>query len=299
MSAVPGAGNPASADIDTNLTSGVASTESCHVPFCSPDAEPERDTGPLADRSQSRQATEAVVFPELAVGYSPEQVAAWEDRRVRTLKYIQRGFDYSHQLAVGSVESVSALAAKEGLSRRRISWLVRLTQLAPEILQDLSNATRIGPVPTAKQLLNILRSKSHKGQLVRYTTFIQEESIPARSGGLKTKLRTHLSGFQHIFERARLYRDMCQSGRYGSLRAVGKVEGVTGDYIGQHLALLALAPDIVARLDVPVAQRPPAIAWTDLLKVARIRDQEEQRRTFERILKESRPGGDEMEQLKS
>lgn len=99
-------------------------------------------------------------------------------------------------------------------------------------------------------------------------------SSPARSPKQRGK------GVQHLFARARRYRQMLDSGQAKSLRDLGRQEGITGARVCQILNLLELAPEIVEQVDVPFERLPPGINVTRLREIAASQDRKEQRRRF-------------------
>ena len=205
----------------------------------------------------------------------------WKRRRQQMAERIQQGLDYFEQLAVDPDRNISALAAKVWLPKARVIHLLRLSQLAPEILEDVCDLTRTSPIPSGHQLREISRIKAHDLQRQRYAQFLQGQ-VPLQ---FDTSVKpAHPKGFQSLFERAHRYQALLQSGNYASLTAIGRAERLDSAYIGQILALLQLAPDIIARLDVPAEQSIAGLTHKDLRKVARIRDVEDQRRVFEQVV---------------
>lgn len=153
--------------------------------------------------------------------------------------------------------------------------------LAPEILEDLIQGDPSQPVPTEPQLRKLAQPGSPAAQVKLYRRLLRQEraSLGSQTASNPDR-RAHRRGFQPLFALARKYQAMCESGEYRNLRALGAAEGISGERVGQVLALLSLAPDIIAQLDVPAERLPHGFGWKDLLKLTRVRAWEEQRHTF-------------------
>ena len=87
-------------------------------------------------------------------------------------------------------------------------------------------------------------------------------------------------GYQADLERARRLQKLWDTGAYDSLKALGRVEGVTGARVSQLLNLLHLAPEILVVLDVPEEELPAGISKSDVRALARLRSQDAQRAAF-------------------
>ena len=105
----------------------------------------------------------------------------------------------------------------------------------------------------------------------------------AAAGGTRPRKRRG-KGVQHLFARARRYRQMLDSGQAKSLRDLGRQEGISGARVCQILNVLELAPEIVEQVDVPFEQLPPGINVTRLREIAASQDRDEQCRRFRRAL---------------
>ena len=91
-------------------------------------------------------------------------------------------------------------------------------------------------------------------------------------------------GVQHLFERARRFRQMLDSGQVKSLRDLGQQEGISGARVCQILNVLDLAPEIIEQVDVPVEMLPPGVDVTRLRKIAAAQDHVEQLQRFREVL---------------
>lgn len=106
---------------------------------------------------------------------------------------------------------------------------------------------------------------------------------PAVAGSSRTRKRRG-KGVQHLFERARRFRRMLDSGQAKSLRDLGQQEGISGARVCQILNVLDLAPEIIKRVDVPAAELPQGIDVTRLRWIATAQDHTEQIRRFRAVV---------------
>lgn len=203
---------------------------------------------------------------------------------------LERARAWGGEIKAGLVENASALAIREGLTRARVSQILRLEDLAPSILEDISDPARTGPLPTEHQLRKITLMPNPREQVRLYRRYTEEIREPAKALPTPKQTRVYQRGFQHLFAKARVYREMCESGTFGSLREVGRSEGVSGERVGQLLALLTLAPEIISRLDVPAGERPEGIQWDDLRRLTKFRNPAEQIREFQVLLEPGQSG---------
>lgn len=105
-------------------------------------------------------------------------------------------------------------------------------------------------------------------------------TVPS-TGGVSTRPpKQRGKGVQHLFARARRYRQKLDSGQAKSLRQLGRQEGITGARVCQILNLLDLAPEIVEQVDVPLEQLPSGINVTRLREIAAAPEHAEQLRRF-------------------
>ena len=91
-------------------------------------------------------------------------------------------------------------------------------------------------------------------------------------------------GVQHLFARARRYRQMLDSSQAKSLRDLGRQEGISGARVCQILNVLDLAPEIIDQVDVPAEQLPPGINVTRLREIAASQDHAEQLRRIRKVI---------------
>lgn len=176
------------------------------------------------------------------------------------------------------MKNAAEIAEREGLTRARVSQLMRLLRLAPEILADIEDAEGAGPVPTEARLRKLAGLKTPERQIAQYRRLCAAEAEARRArSGRKPKAAPPRRGLQHLFERARRYHAMLESGKARSLEEIGRAEGVTGARIRQIVQLLHLAPEIVSAVDVPAEDLPAGVSERTLRKLGRMRTWEEQR----------------------
>jgi hypothetical protein len=204
---------------------------------------------------------------------------AWAARRARLRGFLQRGRDFKAWLAESSCRSTVTLAAMHGCSRARIYQQLALAELCPEIQADLDDEARTTPVPKEVELRQLAKLSPvdqiwKYGQLTGELLAVKDSRRVARLGG-----------FQHLFARARLLRDRFDTGAYRTIAELGATEGLSCARASCLLNLLGLAPDIIARCDVPKAEAPP-LTERELRRIARIVEHDAQRAAFERLLGE-------------
>jgi len=184
----------------------------------------------------------------------------------------------------GEVANAAEVSRKENLTRARVSQLLGLLRLDPVILADLESEEGAGPVPTEGALRKLSMQPAAK-QRAQYGSLIEKEEKmgrPRRSGPPHARAHLPRRGLSHLFEQARRYQTLLDSGEVRSLEEIGKRDGISGSRVGQVLGLLQLAPDIVDLLVDQPAGDERAITYRELLRIARMPDLTAQRRAFYR-----------------
>lgn len=213
----------------------------------------------------------------------------WSDRRSRLRNLLQRALSWEQAIREGSAANRAEIAQVEGITRARVSQVMRLLDLAEEIQKEILDEARTGPIPTERQLRQLARVRPHDLQLVRYRRLVAELDPPrvtAWKGRPRPESRARRQGFQHLFDQARRYQRLLDSGDHLTLESIGRAVGVTGTRVGQVLNLLHLAPEIIEALDVPAEQAPQGITTGAIRALARLREHGEQLARFERMLVE-------------
>ena len=93
----------------------------------------------------------------------------WASRRAALRGHLARARDFARRIETGRVENAADLAGREGLTRARVSQLLRLLKLSPVILADIEDVEGTGPVPTEAELRKLAGTKkvrdiTRKGQ---------------------------------------------------------------------------------------------------------------------------------------
>lgn len=224
---------------------------------------------------------------------------AWSPRLQAIRDRLAQARGWKRWLAEASDRRPVDVAKHEGLSRARVSQLMRLLDLAPEVVRDLEHPDRAGPVPSEKQLREVAMIADPFEQVRQYRAMVAnapaaqpapeepEAAAPAVQVLNVAPLEVdapptapvHVRGFQHLFERARRYHEMMDGESVRSVVEVARLEGVSPSRVSQLLYLLQLAPPIVAVLDVPEALCPP-VTHKEILGIARMKSKSQQIKAF-------------------
>ena len=183
------------------------------------------------------------------------------------------------------MRNAAELAGREGLTRARVSQLLRLLQLAPQVLADLEDPEGTGPVPTEAALRKLAGVKTPERQFAQYHRLCAAEAAGRAPRRGATRARPPQRGLQHLFERARRYHAAMEAGEYRSLEELGRAEGVTGRRIAQILQLLQLEPEIIEAVDVPAEELPKGVTDRRLREVAKLRGREEQMAAWAELMR--------------
>ena len=222
---------------------------------------------------------QVVARSDVPLGERPEappapEVDPWGTARAQLV----RAREFQRRLDAGEVKSRAALARAEDMSRARVTQVMRLLDLAPEIRQRIERDRSSGRGLAQIALRRIAILEHHQEQLEAFAQALGEQ--PSLDDRSRHREAPRPRGFRHLFERARRYRAMLDADPALTLNDLGAMEGITGVRVGQVLALLHLAPQIVAALDVPVEQVPEGVTYGAVRRLARVRDRGEQLRRF-------------------
>lgn len=224
---------------------------------------------------------------------------AWSPRLQAIRNRLAQARGWKRWLAEDPERRPVDIARHEGLSRARVSQMMRLLDLAPEVVWDLERPDRAGPVPSEKQLREVAMLADPFEQVRQYRAMLAnapaeqpvaeepEAAAPAVQVLNVAPLEVdappvapvHVRGFQHLFERARRYHEMMDGESVRSVVEVARLEGVSPSRVSQLLYLLQLAPPIVAVLDVPEALCPP-VTHKEILGIARMKSKSQQIKAF-------------------
>lgn len=232
-----------------------------------------RDAGVASERGGATEAGDHAAS-SLAVASEPPEADRWTDPRARLAERLRLAFAWRAWLAADGRRKASQIARRERLSRARVCQILALADLAPGVAADLLHGA--GPVPNERQLYALARRPAPE-QEAAYRALC--EPAPPRPGEARAANATRSRGFQHTFARARRYQEILDEGVIRTLAELGRIEGVTGNRVGQVLLLLHLAPEIIAALDVP-PEWCPAVPEKELRRIARMDGREAQVSAF-------------------
>ncbi|MCB9685990.1 MAG: hypothetical protein H6738_02820 [Alphaproteobacteria bacterium] len=201
----------------------------------------------------------------------------WADRRAGLRDRLERARRFERLIATGAVKNAADVASREGITRARVSQILRLLKLAPSILQELEDPEASGPVPPEKELRK-LAGVPRPRQPKRYEELVATEGFEGGKAGRggSPRSRVQRRGLQHQFERARRFQAMLDSGEFRSLEEIGQAEGLTGGRVAQLLNLLHLVPEIIEVVDVAAERVPAGVSERKLRAIARLQDHDEQ-----------------------
>ena len=241
------------------------------------DSDPNRATG-TGNRAtgDGDRATDAEEVDEGCILDVARFEDPWASRRAALRGHLARARDFARRIETGRVDNAADLAAREGLTRARVSQLLRLLKLAPAILADLEEVEGTGPVPTEAALRKLAGTKSPERQVYEYRRLCGAEAAGRPPQPPVRRALPPQRGLQHLFERARRYHALLEAGEHRSLNELGRAEGVTGNRVAQVLRLLQLDPELIAQVDVVPSELPDGITEKKLRRVAGLRTREEQ-----------------------
>ena len=232
---------------------------------------------------ESRQSAFPPNAPESRQIIPPNREDPWATRRDALRASIARARAMKQDIASGREKNAAAIATREGLTRARVSQLLRLLRLAPTIIAGLEDTTANGAAPREVELRKIAGLASEQAQVAAYEKLCLQESSKRQRRKTKPRQVVGRKGYRHLFDQARSYHEALATKRVKSIAALGRSEGVSGSRVGQIMVLLYLAPDIIEQLE-STDESLPGVTVKELRRIARIRDQERQRKEFEELL---------------
>jgi len=212
-------------------------------------------------------------------------VDPWAGALARVRAQLDRARKWQAWLDQDPERTAADLARRDGLSPARVSQVLKLLNLDPTILADLDRPDRAGPVPSELVLRRIAALPTAGAQRARYAA-VCTPSAPT-SGGVHrrddplTRPAPRHDDFRYALERARRYQGWLDDGTHVSLASLGRAEGISGTRVGQLLALLHLAPEIVAVLEQPKEELPSGLSGKAVRAITHIRGEKAQRAAFE------------------
>jgi len=192
----------------------------------------------------------------------------WATRRCALRGHLNRARSFRERIDQGLVANAAAVAAEEGLTRARVCQLLKLLDLAPEVLDDIGDAAGAGPVPSEHKLRKLAGVLPVEDQVEGYRELVEAEWASRGEPAGTRKPLLPRRGFQHLFRRARRYHAMLESGEATSMESIARAEGISSTRVRQVLMLLQLPPDVVEMVDVPASQLPPGLREKGLRELA-------------------------------
>ena len=192
----------------------------------------------------------------------------WATRRRALRGHLRRARGFRERIDKGLVANAATVAAEEGLTRARVCQLMKLLDLAPDVLADLGDEGGVGPVPSEHKLRKLASVRPVENQGDRYRELCEAEGAGQKRGVASPKSPLPRRGFQHLFRRARRYHTMLESGEAPSMEAIAQREGISSTRVRQVLTLLQLPPEMVERVDVPAGELPNGLREKDLRRLA-------------------------------
>ena len=193
----------------------------------------------------------------------------WATRRRALRGHLHRARRFRERIDQGQVANAAAVAAEEGLTRARVCQLLKLLDLAPEVLDDIEDEDGVGPVPSEHKLRKLAGVRPVEDQVERYKELYEGEASGRERGG--TSPPPPRRGFQHLFRRARRYHTMLESGEAPSMEAIARAEGISSTRVRQILMLLQLPPEVTVRVDGPRGEIPSNMTEKSLRDLAQTR----------------------------
>jgi hypothetical protein len=211
-------------------------------------------------------------------------VDPWAGALARVRHQLTRARRWQTWLDAAPERTRADVARREGLSRARVSQVLKLLELDPSILADLDRPDRTGPVPSELVLRRTAALPSKAAQRRRYAA-VCVPSAPVSGGAFRrddpgARPVPRNEAFAHALERARRYQAWLDDGTHASLASIGRAEGISGSRVGQLLSLLHLAPEIVAVLEGPREGLPKGLTRKVVREIARLRRHDAQRAAF-------------------
>jgi hypothetical protein len=111
----------------------------------------------------------------------------WATRRRALRSHLRRARSFRVRIDQGLVANAAAVAAEEGLTRARICQLLKLLDLAPEILSDLRDEDSDGPLPSEHRLRKLAGVRPVEDQVDRYRELCEVEASGQGRGGTMPK----------------------------------------------------------------------------------------------------------------
>ena len=200
----------------------------------------------------------------------------WATRRRALRGHLRRARGFCERIDQGRVANAAAVAAEESLTRARVCQLLKLLDLAPEILTDLEDEDGVGPVPSEHKLRQLAGIRPVEDQVERFHELVEAEGASRGKTAKTCRPPLPRRGFQHLFRRARRYHALLESGEAPSMEAIARAEGISSTRVRQVMMVLRLPPEITEVVDVPESSLPARLTEKDLREISCRRTHSEQ-----------------------
>jgi hypothetical protein len=188
----------------------------------------------------------------------------WATRRRALRGHLQRARIFRERIDRGLIANAAAVATEEDLTRARVCQLLKLLDLAPEVLVDLKDEDGVGPVPSEHRLRKLAGVRPVDDQVERYRLLVEAGIASRRDATGLPMCPLPRQGFQHLFRRARRYYAMLKSGDAPSMESIARAEGISSTRVRHILMLLQLPPEMVEKVDVASGDRPEGLTQKHL-----------------------------------
>jgi hypothetical protein len=205
-------------------------------------------------------------------GIAPRRNDPWAEPLKRTLATLDRARRLQAWIDAEPGRKAADVARREGVTPARVSQLLLLLKLVPEIRADLERPGRNGKVPGEVELRQ-LAGLEQAAQLGRYRQFLGLDEPPPMAVNGTERNR----GLARHLARARELQALIDGGRFESIADLARYAGMSGSRASQLLNLLELHPDIlgaIGRGEVSGVSEPA------IRKIAQMADKDAQLRAW-------------------
>ncbi len=247
----------------------------------------DRESGQAPAKGAGRRRGIGPRETESGHGIGPTPPDPWAARIQKVRAALDRARRFQGWMLAQADRTAADVARREKLTRARVSQLLRLLKLAPEIIADIDRPGRTGRVLGELELRQ-LAGLGRKEQLKLYRAKLgldEQGKVTAEGRAAEAEVRPQQArnrGLAQHLARARRYRELVESGRFQTMTELAMSEGVSVSRVSQLLNLLDLHPDIIAAIDVP-QEREPSVTERELRKIAVILDKDRQIREWRRL----------------
>ena len=199
-----------------------------------PDQNAPRPTPPRAKTSHD-QATGPGIEPKTSHLSEVAEVKRatagsdpWADRRASLRKVLGLAHAWAAELRTGKVEVAADIARREQISRARVSQVMALLKLVPEVQVEIMDEEKTGAIPRELVIRRLATTSADGLQVERFRRLCERErNGPPAPKAQRPERRVRRKGKEHLVEEARRLRVMLDSGEYASLAELGRAVGLS------------------------------------------------------------------------